>query len=161
MSQNVGSKSIIALFAAVGGYLYNSLTEMIAVLTILMILDYVVGILAAIKQGQKFDKEKALWGAAKKALYGAVLIVAYLGDYIIIYLTQNAGISLPIKGFLGIAVTLYLIGTEGFSNVQSFIVLGLPAPVFLLKFFGLIRDHAGKIIEMPPDPLEAKGSVSK
>ena len=29
-----------------------------------------------------------------------------------------------------------------------FIILGLPAPGFLLKFFGLIRDSAGKLVEL-------------
>jgi len=37
------------------------------------------------------------------------------------------------------------------------LLIGVPFPEILLKFFGLIRDEAGKVIKLP----EAKGDEQK
>jgi phage-related holin len=43
-----------------------------------------------------------------------------------------------------------LIGTEGFSIIQNLLLIGVPAPEFLQKVFGLMRDNAGKLVKIPP-----------
>jgi phage-related holin len=110
-----------------------------------IISDYVLGILVTFKKKKQFDKDLALWGAVKKVLYGVLLVIAFSCDYIIVYLAKNFGVILPVQGVFGIAATIYLLGTEGFSNARNLMILGLPVPKFMLSFFGLIKDQAGKI----------------
>jgi toxin secretion/phage lysis holin len=141
-------KGILGIFGTVIGYLYNALTELVVVLVFLMIMDYILGIAASFIQNRRFDKSKAIKGIVKKLLYPAIVALAFLGDYTILYLTQSMGISLPVQGMIGIAALAYLIGTEGFSCAQNCVEIGLPVPDFLSKFFGFIKDQSGKLVRV-------------
>ena len=147
MNDITKTKGIMSIFGAVIGYLYNCISEMVVVLIFLMLMDYFLGIAAAYLQNEKFNPDKAIKGAFKKLLYAFILALGFLGDYVIIYFSQKAGTTLPINGMVGIAVVAYLLGTEGFSCVKHCLVIGLPAPEFLLKFFGLLKDKAGNIVK--------------
>lgn len=152
MTENVtATKGIFALTAGLIGYLYDCLNELVIVLFIFILMDYVLGILQCFKEKNQFDKELALWGIVKKVLYGFVLAIAFLVDYIIVYFTTKVGIKLPVASIFGIAALAYLLGTEGFSVGKHFIALGVPAPDFILQFFGMLRDQSGKIIKIPED----------
>lgn len=146
MFEKAGTKGLIGVFAGVMGYIYSALNELVIVLIIFIIMDYILGMLASFKGKRQFDKEIAIWGLIKKVLYGFVFITALLADYIIIYLSTSIGIDLSIPSVVGIAALAYLLGTEGHSISRHLIVLGVPAPDFLLKFFGLIKDTSGKIV---------------
>jgi len=146
MNETTGTKGFIALVAAVFGYLYKSINELVVVLMLFILMDYILGIIEAFKTQKKFDKGIAFWGLLKKLLYGFLLIVAFLVDYIIIYFSTKIGIKLPVASLFGIAALAYLLGTEGFSIIKHFLVIGVPAPDFLLKFFGLLKDESGKIV---------------
>lgn len=148
MNSTIREHGILGTFAAVIGYLYNCLSEMVVVLIFLILMDYILGIVVTYIKGKQFDKEKAIKGALKKVLYSFVLALAFLGDYIILYFSSSAGITLPVNGAVGIAVIAYLLGTEGFSCTKHCLELGLPAPEFLLKFFGLLKDQSGNIVEI-------------
>lgn len=156
MFENKETKGLIGLATVVFGYIYNSLNELVIVLILFMIMDYVLGIIQAIKGQEKFDKWIALWGIAKKLLYGFVIVIGFLVDYIIIYLTTKLGIKLPVTSMFGIAVIAYLLGTEGFSIAKHLLILGIPAPSFLLKFFGLLKDESGKIVPFPKEIEETE-----
>lgn len=149
MTENVtATKGIFALTAGLIGYLYDCLNELVIVLFIFILMDYVLGILQCFKEKNQFDKELAIWGIIKKILYGFVLAIAFLIDYIIIYLTDKIGIKLPIASIFGIAAIAYLLATEGFSICKHFIALGVPAPDFILQFFGVLKDQSGKMIKI-------------
>jgi len=154
MFENKKTKGFIALVAAVFGYLYKSINELVVVLMLFILMDYILGILEAFKTQKKFDKWVAFWGILKKLLYGFLLIVAFLVDYIIIYFSTKIGIKLPVASLFGIAALAYLLGTEGFSIIKHFLVIGVPAPPFLLKFFGLLKDEAGKIVPIKSEQTD-------
>lgn len=154
MKEYAGTKGILGIIMTVFVYLSGCFNELLVILAMFIIMDYILGILAAFKTKKQFDKEIALWGAVKKLLYAVVLVIGFSIDFIIIYLSHNAGIELPVKSLFGIAVTVYLLGTEGFSNIRNLMILGVPSPKFLLQFFGLIKDQAGKIVPMPKEEGE-------
>jgi toxin secretion/phage lysis holin len=144
-------KGFMGVFAGLIGYLASCLNEMLIILMIFIIMDYIVGMIATIIQGSKFQFKIALFGALKKALYSIPIAVGYLGDRLILSGASDIGIILPTKAMLGFVVVLYLIGTEGFSITKNLMLIGVPFPEILLKFFGLIRDQAGKIIKLPQE----------
>lgn len=151
MNTSVKVKGFMGLIAGVFGYLAGCINEMVIILAILVIMDYILGIAAVFMQGKQFDTGLALRGAFKKALYAFAIVLGFLGDFLIIYIANGFGITIPVKAMLGLAVTLYLIGTEGFSITKNLILVGVPVPDLLLKFFGLIKDQSGKIVEIPKD----------
>lgn len=146
MKNEIATKGFLGAVAGVFGYLAGCLNEIVIILALLVIMDYILGIAAVFMQNKQFDGNLALKGAFKKALYAFVIALGYLGDYLILYMANGFGIVLPVKAILGIAVTLYLIGTEGFSICKNLILVGVPVPEWFAKFFGLIRDQAGKLV---------------
>ncbi len=152
MKESIATKGLFGVVAGVFGYLAGCLNEIVIILALLVIMDYILGIAAVFMQGKQFDGNLALKGAFKKALYAFVIVLGYLGDYMIHYVSDGFGIVIPVKAILGLAVTLYLIGTEGFSICKNLILVGVPVPDWLLKFFGLVKDQAGKIV-----PIKEKG----
>jgi toxin secretion/phage lysis holin len=150
-------KGFIGLCAGLFSYLASCINEMLIILIALIAMDYIVGMIAAIIQGARFQFKIALLGAIKKALYSVPIVLGYLGDRIILTVTADAGIGLPMNAMLGFVVVLYLIGTEGFSITKNLMLIGIPFPEILLKFFGLMKDEAGKVIKLP----ESKGDEQK
>ena len=148
LTQNAGTKTLIGLMSAVFMYYWNCFTEVMVILFVVLILDYVTGIIQGLLNGG-FSWEKAWKGIVKKLMYGVVLIIALSVDFIIKYMTDSLGVDWGLSGMVGISVCIYLIGTEGFSILQNLLLIGVPAPDFLQKIFGLMRDNAGKLVKMP------------
>ncbi len=148
MSETNGTKTIISLIAAVFGYAFAAITEIYVVLAVLMIVDYITGVVAGMLT-TGFDKNKGLKGFVKKLMYPFLLLVAIMVDYAIYYFSKSAGIDIGIKPVVSIAMCAYLIGTEGLSICQNIVIIGLPVPGFLESAFGLIRDSSGKLVKIP------------
>lgn len=146
MFENVATKGVIGIASVVLGYLYDSLNVLLVVLAMLMIVDYLTGMIAAFKT-KTFNADVGRWGAVKKLCFAFLVLMGFLIDFVILYLSKQAGIELSFKALFGIAVTAYLIGTEGFSACQNLIVIGIPVPEFLLSAFGLIKDQSGMIVK--------------
>lgn len=144
MVENVGTKGVIGLTFGVFGYFYNCINEMLVILGVLMVMDYISGLTAAFKT-KSFNADIGRWGLIKKLFYAFIVLMGFIIDYIIVYLSKNVGIDLPFNALFGIVITLYLIGTEGFSMCQNLIIIGLPVPEIVSNAFGLIKDQAGKI----------------
>lgn len=161
MDTQVKTKGLIGLCAGVVSYLYGSITELFIILGMLLLSDYVLGILADMKSGGQFNKNKALWGAIKKVLYGWVLAMALFADYIIRYVANESGVDLKIPPIATLAALFYLLGTELFSNGKHLIILGVPVPGFLMDVFGLIRDQGGKIMPTPKEEGTIKKFINK
>ena len=146
-----GAKGLVAIFAGVGGYLLDCLSEIIIILAILMILDYILGVTVSLFAGQ-WNKDKGIRGLTKKIGYMVCVAIGFLLDYIIMWLTEKAGVSFNTGGFFGIAVTCYLIGTEGISLLSHLVVLGVPVPPFLQKAFKKLINTSETISGEGKDP---------
>jgi toxin secretion/phage lysis holin len=101
-------------------YLVGGLDIFIEVLATFVLIDYVTGVLAALKEG-KFDYKKGLWGIITKLCLFVIVILAVKLDMIATgYFTD-----LPI---IRTAVIIPLIGNEGFSCVDNMERLGANVP---------------------------------
>jgi len=147
--ETTGTKSFIGLIISVVTFMIGKITALVVVLAFLIALDYLTGIIAVMCQGEKFDTKKALTGAVKKAAYIILLIVGFLGDYVIYYAITESGLPWGDVWILSIALSFYLIGTEGFSCLKNLVLIGIPVPDFMLRFFGFVRDESGKLVKIP------------
>jgi toxin secretion/phage lysis holin len=143
MTENT-SKGIIGSCIGVMSYLYGCISEIIIILVIFMIFDYITGVVVALKE-RKFCKSVGAWGVVKKVMYIILIVIGFLADFSAAYLIQKIGIKFSTNGALGLCVVLYLIGNEGLSLTKNLIALGLPAPPFLTKSFGLMKSTAENI----------------
>lgn len=134
-------KTILGIITAVLAYLKGSFNELLVVLAILMIFDYILGTTLALMSGS-FTREKGIRGAVKKAGYMFLVTIGFLLDFTITFLADSTGLVLNTGGMFGYAITCYLIGTEGLSCLKCMGELGLPIPDFLLRGFGMLKDSA-------------------
>ena len=156
MTENATTKGLIGAIVGVGAYLANRIDAVLVVLAIFLILDYIAGVTLALLQG-KFDKKKGVQGAIKKLFYIVLVLIGFLLDFVISTVTQDAGLAFTTGGVLGLAVTLYLIGNEGLSILESLVGIGLPVPPFLQKAFGYVKDGSGKLVKIPKEESSDEG----
>lgn len=153
MFDNYEAKGIIGAAVGVFGFLYGCITEILVVLGILMLFDYITGVTVALKEGN-FNPAQGVWGAIRKLFYIMIVATGFLADFTISDIATKVDLEINTHGLLGIVVTLYLIGNEGLSLTRNWVILGLPAPPFLRKLFGYIKDQSGKIIKIPKEDGE-------
>jgi len=142
-------KTFLALIGFVVSFITGSISIPMVVLLILIILDYILGIAAAIKDEKKFDLSKAIWGAVKKVGYAIVILFAILVDLLLIQGINEIGWDAPFRAIFSVAATVYLCGIEFFSGCRHLIALGVPVPTFLVKFAEFLTEKAEKV--MDPD----------
>lgn len=147
LTQNFETRTLIGGLVLVLSYISKSLHEIFVILAVFMVLDYVTGVLCGLIRNGGFNYRKGIKGLFKKVLYIILVLVAILMEFLIKYITENAGIILHIDGVIVTAIYVYLIGTEGLSIVQNLIILGVPVPPFMIKLFGLMKDESGNIIK--------------
>ena len=138
-------KGTIAAVTGVIAYLAGCLNELVIILVLLMILDYVTGVIAAFAR-----KDLASWkgvvGILKKVSFMLLVTLGFLLDFVISYLMQEkAGTAFSTGGMFGIATTLWLIGTEGMSIIENLGVIGVPIPKFLKPAFSKLKNQAEKV----------------
>ncbi|KAF6562062.1 phage holin family protein [Paenibacillus sp. EKM202P] len=99
------------------------------VLLTMMILDYIFGVAAAIKN-KKMDSDVMFWGGIRKA---TVLMVVGLSAQIDDWLQPDAPI-------FRIAAIYFYAGREGLSLAENLGALGIPLPFKLKSFLRQLKD---------------------
>jgi toxin secretion/phage lysis holin len=128
------NKGVFGAITYIFSYLTNCINEMVVVLSILMIFDFITGITIS-KKNNTYKREIGTWGAIKKLFYIMILISGYLADISVNYFAKYLNLGFETYGSLGMVVIFYLIGNEGVSLYTNFSKLGLPAPKFLSHIF--------------------------
>jgi toxin secretion/phage lysis holin len=137
-------KGIFGASIAVFSFLYGCISEMIIVLAILILFDYITGVLVA-KKDKTFNYNKGCWGAIKKLSYLMIITTGYLTDITINSFASIIGINFNTYGALGFCVIFYLIGNEGISLFENWSKLGLPVPGFLNNIFNNFKSLSNTI----------------
>lgn len=144
-------KGFLALCSIVVGFIVNSISIPMIVLLVLMLLDYILGITASVKEERKFDKRIALWGIVKKIGYAVVILFAILVDLLISQGIVALQWDLPYKPIFAIVTTIYFCGLEFFSGCRHLITLGVPVPDFLMKFSNFLKEKSEDVMDQGSD----------
>lgn len=125
--EKVGIGSITGLLC----YISGCINYMWFILIVMVLFDYISGIVGAMVQNERFDRGKAIVGAVQKVFYFMVIVTASMCDYI----AKDMGIPLPSDKLMSYVVLIYFIGTEGLSLLKNWGKIGLPLPNALKTFF--------------------------
>ncbi|OAB34282.1 holin [Paenibacillus macquariensis subsp. defensor] len=106
----------IALLGSAGTYLLGGWSELISFFLLAIVIDYVTGLAASIKEGNGLSSKVGFWGIAKKGLMILVVIVAHRLD-------ELMGTDVIMIG----AIYFYL-ANELISVTENYGRLGLPLP---------------------------------
>ncbi len=141
MAETATAKSLFAVVLGVLAYLRGALNELLVVLAMFMLADYLIGVTGALMQGE-FSVRRGVTGAVKKACYLVLVVIGFLLDYAISSVGIHTGIQIETSGMFGYTIMCYLIGTEGLSCLRGLGRMGVRVPNFFLKGFGLLQSAA-------------------
>ena len=120
--------------AAVAGLLAYTRVILIplALLLVMMIVDYISGMSKAYINGE-WSSKVGFRGIVKKVGYMGVVIVAAVMDWVIYSGLKGVGIDIKMSYYLGLIVVIWLLINECISVLENLGEIGVPLPAFLIK----------------------------
>ena len=144
-----GVSEITAGLSALGSWIVvktGKIVPIFVVLFVVMILDYVSGMVKAGMTG-KIDSARGFQGVRKKLMYGVMVVVALIADYVICFAGQEFGFADPGQAFFAMLVSFWLIINEGISILENLSEIGVPMPAFLVRAFERMKIKVEKVVE--------------
>ncbi|MBS4932956.1 MAG: phage holin family protein [Clostridiales bacterium] len=150
------TKTIYVVQAAASGILawisskMGILFPVLGVLFLLMVLDYITGMMASKTESLEYpddpsygwSSKKGLKGIIKKVGYLCIIAVAMVIDFIILKVAYQIGIEVHGKAYFGILVTVWYILNEMLSIIENTGRMGANVPEWLSKNIAILK---GKI----------------
>ena len=122
---------IVGVLGTFSNFLLGGWDLALKLLCYMMVMDFLLGILAAAKQG-KIDSKVMFWGGVNKLL---VLAFVALGQRL------DGALALE-EPYIRTAVIWFYCGREGLSLVENYGKLGGPVPEFLSKLLSQIGEKS-------------------
>ena len=116
------------VIAGVLSYIFGAPDAWLIGLIILVIADYVTGLMKAYIKGE-LSSRVGFKGILKKLMYFAIVAVAVLID------------NLTAEGVLRVACIGFLIANEGVSVLENCAAAGLPVPQALVKVLAKLKEE--------------------
>lgn len=132
-------KGIVGAVCGIISYVLGGINHLTIILVILMIIDYVSGVAAAIVAERKFSTKIAMKGLLKKVMFLFFVLFGYMLDMVVMTIAVYGFLNVENFRAFGIIVSCYLIGTEGLSIMKNFSDCGLPTPAPFLKLFQFLQ----------------------
>lgn len=128
------------------------LFPVVLLLTLLMITDYISGMLASKKEALDhpnnknygWNSKKSLIGIYKKAGYIFIILVAVSTDYILYKLSIEIGLQFNQKTMFGLLVSIWLIINELISILENAGRMGAKLPEFLKRVLAELQSSIDK-----------------
>lgn len=146
---NIEAKSIqtaLAAFLAMIAYYFGIIIVPLIVLCVVMVIDYITGMISAWKNTELSSK-KGLFGIVKKVCYVALVCVGMGVDWLIYSGMKQIGVDVNYTIFFGVLVTVWLVINELISILENLKNIGVPLPDFLLKVVNRLKVSTENRIE--------------
>ncbi|TJY43551.1 phage holin family protein [Cohnella pontilimi] len=120
--------SAVVILGGAINFAFGIWPEALTLLVFVMGLDYISGVLAAVKSGDGLNSNIGFWGLAKKGLTLLVIMLSHRIDVLL-------GMNLVMGG----AISFYLVN-ELLSVVENCGELGIPIPDNVRRIVQILRD---------------------
>lgn len=151
---------IKAIFITVGSAL-SSFFGVLFIPILLMVscnvIDYITGIVAAPKRGEKINSTIGLAGIVKKVCMWLLVVVGVIIDELIAYVVNTVGWDIPFTFVVACVVCIWLICNELLSILENLKDIGVPLPAFLAKIVVYIKSKAELKADIMPKEGEENG----
>lgn len=142
---------IVGVTSAIGAWLFNRigiLLYVLAILAIMMCVDYLTGMLASKREAidhpddptYGWNSAKGAKGIIKKVGYLCVISVAMVVDYIIRKTALEMGLQLDVKAVFGIIVAVWYLLNELLSIIENAGRMGAPVPDWLTRYISVLKN---------------------
>ena len=133
------------IITLMGGWIlaeFKAIVPAVIILAILMVLDYVSGMVSAWKDGA-LNSEKGVKGIAKKLGYLLIICCGMCFDFIITYSAQHIGIEVSNNLLFGLIVTIWYCMNELISIIENVGEFS-PVPEWLAKRIESVKTQIDK-----------------
>ncbi len=127
---NVYLASLSIALGSIATFAFGSWSEPLTFLLVVMAIDYITGITAALRERSGLDSSVGFWGLVKK---GLIMLVVLLSHQIDLLLGSDMA--------KGGAIAFYTVN-ELLSVIENFGRMGVPLPPQLLAIVKVLRDRA-------------------
>ena len=152
-SEDKMEKYVVAIQAglsAVGAWIsakLGILGPVLVILLLMMVLDYVTGMLASKREAidhpedpaYGWSSKKGAAGIIKKVGYICVIAVAIVIDYIILHVAAGLGIAVTAKAFFALLVAVWYILNELLSIIENAGRMGAQVPEWLQRYIAVLK----------------------
>lgn len=131
-----------AVAAAVGALVAYGVQLFIPciVLVVVMLLDYITGMVKAWEAGELSSKV-GIKGILKKLGYLVIVSVACVVDWCVRYGVESVGMEWKFEFLFASIVLLWLVINELISILENVSAIGAPVPAFLTKIIGKLKTN--------------------
>ena len=146
----VAFTSIVGLLASWLG----DLAVPMMVLVICNLFDYVTGLAAASKRGQKISSYRGIQGIAKKVCMWLLVAVGAVLDWLLSYAGDKLGMTIHLPMLIASLVAVWLICNELISILENIGDIGVPLPGFLGRLVSMLKSKVNS--QIPDDASNQK-----
>lgn len=145
-------KGIITFVGSWIGKMFGMLSQTLMLLGVLMLVDYISGMLAAKKEALEhpndknygWSSKKSIIGIYKKVGYILTILVAISADYLICKFEKEIGIEVEKNIIFGLLVTVWFIINELLSILENVGRMGVELPKFIKNILLELRENIQK-----------------
>ena len=140
MKENIFRGLITAAVAGAAAY-FQELAIPVAVLFLVMVVDYVSGMARSWANGE-LSSSVGVLGIVKKVSYLLAVMVAIVTDWVIQTAAGQLGVDFGGFFYFGLLVTIWLILNECISILENISEIGVPLPPFLMELIQKLKKTA-------------------
>lgn len=137
MKEDVFKAAVAAAIGALVAYGVQLFIPCI-VLVVVMLLDYITGMVKAWEAGELSSKI-GIKGILKKLGYLVIVSVACVVDWCVRYATESVGMDWKFEFLFASIVLLWLVINELISILENVSAIGAPVPAFLTKIIEKLK----------------------
>lgn len=123
-------QGISGLAGAIFAFAFGGWDDLLSVFLVIIIIDYVTGVLAALKDHTGLNSKIGFWGLTRKALMFIVILIAHQMD---ILLGQDLGVVRS-------GAIYFYMANEMISITENYGRLGLPLPNKVTRMITVLKN---------------------
>ena len=142
-------KITLTIICAFGGEKLRAICPILILFMMLMVVDYISGMLAAEKEAMEhpnskkygWNSKQGLAGIYKKVGYMFTVLVAISTDYLIFCMIEEIGVEYQTKTMFGLMVLIWFILNESLSILENVGRMGVKMPKFLARVLTNLKNN--------------------
>ncbi|MBE6878795.1 MAG: phage holin family protein [Ruminococcaceae bacterium] len=152
--------AFVALFTMIGNWL-GILRIPFLVLVLVNVLDYVTGIMAAARRGEKISSSVGFWGIAKKVCMWLLVLVGWVVDFILQTMAQTIHLEIQFTSIVAFVVIFWIMANELISILENIHDVGVDYPEPLMKILEYVKEKTEDAVDITDKKQDEKETLKE
>ncbi|MBR2503343.1 MAG: phage holin family protein [Oscillospiraceae bacterium] len=131
------------------------------ILVMVNVLDYVTGIMAAARRGEKISSSVGFWGIVKKVCMWLLVLVGWVIDFILQTVAQTIHLEVEFTSFVAFIVIFWLMANELISILENIHDVGVDYPKPMLHILEYVKEKTEEAVDITDEKQEHKEELKE